>query len=112
MRQVEQFAGHHLLQAVNFRDPVTDLYDRAHFHYCDPGLIAFDLLTDYFTDLICFNVFHHPSLDSSELPVDKRLQETYNSSCYLRLTTRGSVARAIDRAGFESSRRRSRCRYE
>ena len=58
MRELEQLAGHDLVQAVNAGNTVADGHDRADFVDGNLGFVIFDLLADELCNLVCFDLRH------------------------------------------------------
>ena len=58
MRKVQQFAGHHLVQAMQARNAVTQRDDRADFIHADLRVVICDLLLQELCNFICVYLSH------------------------------------------------------
>ena len=61
VRELEQFAGHDFVQAMDAGDAVAQGDDRADFVHGDLGFVVLDLLPDQLCDLVCFDLCHKVS---------------------------------------------------
>ena len=58
VRELEQFARHDLVEAVDAGDTVADRHHRADFVDRDLGFVIVDLLADELSNLVCFDLCH------------------------------------------------------
>ena len=58
VREIEQFAGHDLVESVDAGDAVADGHDRADFIDSNLGFVVVDLLADELGDLVCLDLRH------------------------------------------------------
>ncbi len=58
MRELDQFAGHHLVQPVDARNPVAKRHDCTNFVYLHPLLVIRDFLAKERRYLICPDLCH------------------------------------------------------
>ena len=66
MRQVEQFACHDALKAIDFGDAVAGLNYGADFGDFNAGAVAFNLLADDLADFVCSDGFHYDLRSGAE----------------------------------------------
>ena len=58
VREAEQLAGHHLVQAVEARNAVAQRGDGPHFVHLDLRVVVRDLLAKNLCNLVCFDLSH------------------------------------------------------
>ena len=58
MAELQQFAGHDFIQAVNAGDSVTQGDDGAHFVHGNLGFVIFNLIADELCYFVCFYLSH------------------------------------------------------
>ena len=56
--ELDQFARHHFVEAVNARDAVADRDDGADFAHVDGAVVILDLLPENACNLVCPNLSH------------------------------------------------------
>ena len=72
VRELDQFARHHLFQAVNARDAVAHRDHEAGLGDIDGLLVILDLLAQHPRDFICSNLSHKKACFNAETPRSRR----------------------------------------
>ena len=81
VRELEQFAGHDLVEAVDAGNAVADGHDRADFVDSNLGFVVVDLLADELRDLVCLDLSHMSPVVGGQWPVVSRTAQATSPTC-------------------------------